>query len=74
MGPLKPLTRKELIGKLKKLGFHGPFVGGKHDFMKNNSNFKITIPNLHSGKVLGKPIVCKICNEIGIDKNSFMDL
>jgi hypothetical protein len=28
------ITRKELIYKFRRLGFEGPFSGGKHQFMK----------------------------------------
>jgi len=28
------ISRRELIKKLKALGFTGPFSGGKHQFMK----------------------------------------
>jgi len=28
------IKRKELIKHLKKLGFHGPYSGGKHQFME----------------------------------------
>jgi predicted RNA binding protein YcfA (HicA-like mRNA interferase family) len=33
MGRLTPLSRKELIRRLKKLGFAGPYSGGNHEFM-----------------------------------------
>jgi hypothetical protein len=74
MWDLKPISRKSLILKLKKLCFKWPFIWWKHQYMKNNSNFKITIPNIHSWKDLWKPIVAKICQELWIDKNLFMDL
>ena len=74
MGILKPLSRKELINKLRKLWFDWPYIWWKHEYMKNDDNFKITLPNLHSWKVLWKPIISKICKEILVDKYSFMDL
>jgi len=33
MPPFGPIHRRELIRGLKKLGFSGPFAGGKHEFM-----------------------------------------
>jgi predicted RNA binding protein YcfA (HicA-like mRNA interferase family) len=33
MNRLKPCKRREFINKLRKLGFKGPFSGGKHHFM-----------------------------------------
>lgn len=32
MANLRPVKRKELISKLKQLGFEGPYSGGKHQF------------------------------------------
>ncbi|EKD29481.1 MAG: hypothetical protein ACD_78C00388G0001 [uncultured bacterium (gcode 4)] len=73
MGNLKPLSRKEFIRKLRLLWFEWPYEWGKHQFFRKNS-FKITIPNVHSGKELGKPIVHKLCQELKIDTKYFIDL
>jgi len=74
MWQLKPITRKELIRKLQKLWFDWPFSWWKHSYLKNKFNFKITIPNLHGGKILWRPIISRICNEIKVNKSEFMDL
>ncbi|HRR90951.1 MAG TPA: hypothetical protein P5253_01580 [bacterium] len=34
MGRLKPVTHKELIRKLRKFGFEGPYSGGKQANIK----------------------------------------
>ena len=44
------LSRKELIRKLKDLGFIGPFSGGKHQFMQKDK-LKLRIPNPHTGDI-----------------------
>jgi len=46
MGKLKPISHKELVRKLRKLGFDGPYSGGKHLFMIKG-NLTLTIPNPH---------------------------
>jgi len=33
MTRLAPVSREELIRKLRILGFQGPFTGGRHEFM-----------------------------------------
>ncbi len=43
---MKPISRRELIRKLRALGFEGPFSGGKHPFMKKG-RLKLHIPNPH---------------------------
>ena len=34
MPSLNPVSRRELVRKLKGLGFEGPFPGGKHQWMR----------------------------------------
>jgi len=46
MGKLKSISHKELVRKLRKLGFDGPYSGGKHLFMIKG-NLTLTIPNPH---------------------------
>jgi hypothetical protein len=33
MPQINPISRKKLISKLKKLGFEGPFIATKHQYM-----------------------------------------
>lgn len=73
MWNLKPISRKELIRKLKKLWFEWPYIWWKHEYLKK-WNYKITIPNIHSWKELWKPIIAQICKEIWIETKKFMDL
>ena len=58
MGKLKPISHKELVRKLRKLGFDGPYSGGKHLFMIKG-NLTLTIPNPH-----GKDISVELLKRI----------
>lgn len=49
---MKPVSRRELIRRLRKLGFEGPFSGGRHSFMKKGQ-LKLRIPNPHMGDING---------------------
>jgi hypothetical protein len=49
---LKPVSHKELVRRLKLLGFDGPFPGGKHLFMIRGS-LRLIIPNPHRGDISG---------------------
>ncbi|MFA4890237.1 MAG: type II toxin-antitoxin system HicA family toxin [Candidatus Paceibacterota bacterium] len=69
---LRPVSRRELIFKLKRLGFNGPFSGGRHQFMEK-SNFKIFIPNPH-GKDIGKDLVKQIIKDLKISEKEFFEL
>ena len=50
MANLNPASRRELVKKLKALGFSGPFPGGKHQWMRRE-DLRITIPNPHAGEI-----------------------
>jgi len=43
------LKFEELVRRLRKLGYEGPYSGGKHLFMKKG-NKKVHIPNPHRNK------------------------
>lgn len=38
-----PIKRREVIACLRRLGFAGPYAGGKHEFMQNG-DLALTIP------------------------------
>ena len=50
MAGLNPLSRRELVRKLKALGFEGPFPGGKHEWMRRGG-LRLTIPNPHRSAI-----------------------
>ena len=43
---MRPIKRKELIRRFRRLGFDGPFSGARHPFMIRGS-LKVHIPNPH---------------------------
>ena len=47
---MKSISRSNLIKRLKKLGFDGPYSGGKHQFMIKE-NLRLVIPNPHKGDI-----------------------
>jgi predicted RNA binding protein YcfA (HicA-like mRNA interferase family) len=46
LSKLLPISRRELIKRLRKLGFEGPISGGKHQYMTKDTKV-IRIPNPH---------------------------
>lgn len=42
---LHPVKRRELIGRLRRLGWEGPFPGGDHFLMKKDGR-TVPIPNV----------------------------
>jgi len=56
---------RELVRQLSKLGFSGPFWGGKHPFMVQGS-LKLHIPRDH-GKDISDPLLREILRQAGVD-------
>ena len=50
MARFSPVPRRELVRKLKALGFDGPFPGGKHEWMRKGA-VRIIVPNPHEGDI-----------------------
>lgn len=65
----KPLSRRELIRKLKRAGFFGPFSGGRHSYFLRG-NLKIFIPNPH-GVDIGSNIIKRIIIDMGISEDAW---
>ncbi len=64
-----PISRQELIGTLRQLGFDGPYSGGKHQFMVRAER-RLRIPNPHQGAI-GKGLLMRLLNQAGIDKDTW---
>ena len=60
----KNISWRKLVQKFKRLGFHGPFSGGRHLFMIKK-DLKIHIPNPHRGDI-SKHLVAEILRQAGI--------
>ncbi len=64
-----PIKRKDLIHCLKRLGFEGPYSGGKHQFMiKGNTTLRI--PNPHQSDI-GKELLARILRQAGINREEW---
>jgi len=50
MARLGPISRLEFIRRMLKLGFEGPYVGGKHEFLLRGTQ-RLTLPNPHQGEI-----------------------
>ena len=74
MPKLKPLKAKEVIKKLKKLGFTGPFPGGKHIRMVHQERGLIIPIPMHKGKDVSVGLIRAIINEIGISREEWLNL
>jgi predicted RNA binding protein YcfA (HicA-like mRNA interferase family) len=64
MLPLSPVSRRDLVAHLRRLGFRGPYAGAKHEFMVRG-DLRLRIPNPHGGDI-GVPLLTKILRQVGI--------
>ena len=75
MSRLLPVSRQELIRRLKILGFEGPFQGSGHAYMVkmlNRGRVYVTIPNLHHGKDFGIGLLAQILKEGEISREDWL--
>ena len=72
---LLPITRNELIRRLRKLDFQGPYPGSGHAFMTKElteGRIYVSIPNPHHGKDIGVKLLAQILHESGISRDEWL--
>jgi predicted RNA binding protein YcfA (HicA-like mRNA interferase family) len=57
---------------LKKFGFEGPYIGGKHQFLIKGTN-RLVIPNPHKGDI-SKDLLSKILKQARIERDDWEKL
>ena len=67
--PFGPIRRRDLVIALRKLGFRGPYAGGKHEHM-NKGVLWLTIPNPHRGEISAK-LLAMILRQAGISRHEW---
>jgi len=68
---LPPVSWVDLVRRLRKLGFDGPYQGGKHPYMIKG-NLVLTIPNPHR-RDIGVALLSRILRRAGITKEEWLD-
>ena len=61
---MQPVSRDDLIRRLHRLGFDGPFSGGKHAFMIRGK-VRLPLPNPH-GSDIGTGLLKRILRKAGV--------
>lgn len=67
---LRPLSLRELVRRLRTLGFEGPFAGAKHQFMVRGDR-TIRIPNPH-GSDTGVSLLRELLRQAGVDPTEWV--
>lgn len=65
----RPVSRRELIATLRRLGFKGPYSGGKHEFMVRDDRV-LTVPNPHR-RGIGLGLLAVILRQAGVSKREW---
>jgi hypothetical protein len=68
----KPLSRRELIKRMKEFGFSGPFPGKRHGAMRKGE-LTVAIPNPHGGDI-DWTLTKRILKQAGIDPQEWENL
>lgn len=70
MSKLNPVSRNDLIKKLRIFGFEGPYGGGKHQYMIKE-NLRLTIPNPHKEEI-GIDLLARILKQADISRDEWL--
>ena len=68
---LTPASRAELIRRLRRLGFEGPYSGGKHAFMVRGDR-TLRIPNPHASDI-GVGLLRRLLAQAGLTVDEWLD-
>ncbi|KKT30643.1 MAG: YcfA family protein [Parcubacteria group bacterium GW2011_GWA1_44_13] len=71
MPKLSPISQRDLIQRLRKLNFEGPYQEGKHPYMIRG-NLVITIPNPHK-KDISVDLLTRILRQAGVTSKEWND-
>jgi predicted RNA binding protein YcfA (HicA-like mRNA interferase family) len=64
-----PISRRQFVAALRRLGFEGPYSGGKHEFMVRG-DVVLTIPNPHRGDI-GVGLLAALLRQAGITRREW---
>lgn len=73
MSRLVPVSRGELIRRLKKLGFTGPYPGKRHQYMIRGAT-PVIIPNAHRGQDIHADLITEILRKARISREEWFSV
>lgn len=68
----KSISWRKLVQKFRRLGFDGPYSGGRHLFMVSGM-LRIRIPNPHRGDI-SKELVAEILRQADISNEEWQEI
>lgn len=70
MPKLTPVLWRELVKRLRELGFEGPYAGGRHRQMRRGE-VTVIIPNPHQGDI-GVGLLRCILRQAGVSREEWL--
>ena len=71
-GRLVPVSRRELIKRLRKLGWEGPIPGRRHELMRKGSH-TVPIPNPGRRRDIGPGLINEILKQAEITRDEWLE-
>ena len=72
MGRLVPVSRRDLVRRLRALGFEGPYTGGRHEFMLRGDR-RLILPNPHRGDI-SRDLLVRLLRQAGVSRDEWESL
>lgn len=72
MPRLTPVSRQQLVQRLKKLGFADPYAGSWHDFMLRR-DIRLILPNPHRGAI-SVDLLSRLLRQAGVTRKEWQSL
>ena len=75
MARLPMVTGRDVVRALERGGFSVIRIKGSHHFIRHDTDpTRQTVVPVHGSEDLGRPILRKILNDVGMTPEEFMDL
>ena len=74
MSRLTPLKSREVIRKLRRLGYDGPILGGRHVRMVHPQSGQIIPIPVHGSKDISVGLIREIIRQVGITRDEWLAL
>ena len=71
MSKLSPVSWRELVKRLRRLGFEGPYQGSTHPYMVKG-DLVLTIPNPHR-KEIGADLLARVLKRGNIPREHWLE-
>lgn len=70
MSKLAPVSGRQLVERLRELGFEGPYAGGRHPQMRR-AELTLIIPNQHEGDI-GVGLLSRLLRQAGLSRAEWL--